>query len=125
MLLAMVDHGLRRLAGEALPACRQVDPEAQLDLPALGARQQRHLACRQFARGGGRGLLDLGAYVETSSYGPRAIDATIRELGIDLVVRGSDLPYAEPAPLDFGAAARHAIQVANPTRLLYGKESSS
>ncbi|GIH29655.1 hypothetical protein Aph01nite_79650 [Acrocarpospora phusangensis] len=81
---------------------------------------------RQISRGGsGRGLVDSGVFVETSSYGPRAIDAVIRELGIDVVVNGSDLPYAESAPLDFGDAARHAIQVANPARLLSRKESPS
>ncbi|GAA0382797.1 hypothetical protein Acor_57640 [Acrocarpospora corrugata] len=81
---------------------------------------------RQINRGGsGRGLVDSGVFVETSSYGPRAIDAVIRELGIDVVVNGSDLPYAESASLDFGDAARHAIQVANPARLLSRKESPS
>jgi 6-methylsalicylate decarboxylase len=81
---------------------------------------------RQINRGGsGRGLVDSGVFVETSSYGPRAIDAVIRELGIDVVVNGSDQPYAESAPLDFGDAARHAITVANPARLLSRKESPS
>ncbi|WP_214110911.1 amidohydrolase family protein [Acrocarpospora catenulata] len=81
---------------------------------------------RQLSRGGtGRGLVDTGMYLETSSYGPRAIDAVIRELGIDIIVNGSDQPYAESAVLDFGAAADHAIQVANPIRLLSRKESPS
>ncbi|GAA1005973.1 hypothetical protein Aple_040690 [Acrocarpospora pleiomorpha] len=81
---------------------------------------------RQINRGGtSRGQVDSGLYVETSSYGPRAIDAVIRELGIDVVVNGSDQPYAESASLDFGDAARNAIQVANPARLLSRKESPS
>jgi hypothetical protein len=79
---------------------------------------------RQINRGAsGRGRVDPDVFVETSSYGPRAIDAVIRELGIDVVVNGSDLPYAEAAVLDFGDAARHAIHVANATRLLSGKPS--
>ncbi len=81
---------------------------------------------RQINRGAsGRGRVDPDVFVETSSYGPRAIDAVIRELGVDVVVNGSDQPYAEAAALDFGDAARHAIHVANATRLLSGKESPS
>ena len=74
---------------------------------------------RLAARGGGRGELDRNAFVETSSYGPRAVDATMRALGIDTIVCGSDRPYARPTG-DFGLgdAAEHAIRVANPGRLL-------
>ncbi|MCT9933501.1 amidohydrolase [Planotetraspora sp. A-T 1434] len=81
---------------------------------------------RQINRGAsGRGLVDPDVFVETSSYGPRAIDAVIRELGIDVVVNGSDVPYAEAPSLEFGDAARHAIRVANANRLLSRKESQS
>ncbi|MCC5576811.1 amidohydrolase family protein [Microtetraspora sp. AC03309] len=69
----------------------------------------------------GRGRVDPGAFVETSSYGSRAIDAVIRELGIDVVVNGSDQPYAEAPSLDFGDAARHAIGHANAVRLLQAR----
>lgn len=77
---------------------------------------------RLAARGGGRGEIDTGAFVETSSYGPRAVDATIRALGVDTIMLGSDRPYAS-APTDFGlgVAAEHAIRTANPHRLLNGK----
>jgi hypothetical protein len=75
------------------------------------------------ARGGGRGEVDRDAFVETSSYGPRAIDTTIRALGIDTIVCGSDRPYAPPpGDLGLGEAAEHAIRVANPGRLLMGEE---
>jgi hypothetical protein len=42
-------------------------------------------------------------------------------LGVDVLVFGSDRPYAQPHP-DFGLgdAARHAIRVTNPARLLHG-----
>jgi len=81
---------------------------------------------RQINRGGsGRGLVDANLFVETSSYGPRAIDAVVRELGIDVVVNGSDLPYAEAPSPEFGEAARHAIRVSNPDRMLKRKESQS
>ncbi|MBO3746230.1 amidohydrolase [Streptosporangiaceae bacterium NEAU-GS5] len=69
-----------------------------------------------------KGQVDPNAFLETSSYGPRATDAVIRELGVDVVVNGSDQPYAEAAELPFGDAAHHAVQVTNPARLLYGKE---
>ncbi|GAB2800956.1 hypothetical protein GCM10027176_01260 [Actinoallomurus bryophytorum] len=78
---------------------------------------------RLAVRGGGRGEVDRDAFVETSSYGPRAIDATIRALGIDTIVCGSDRPYAPPpGDLGLGEAAEHAIRVANPERLLNGEE---
>lgn len=78
---------------------------------------------RLVVRGGGRGEVDPLAFVETSSYGPRAVDATMRAIGIDTIVYGSDAPYA-PAIGDFrlGAAAEHAIRVANPRHLVLGEE---
>jgi 6-methylsalicylate decarboxylase len=80
---------------------------------------------RQIARGGsGRGLVDPHIYVETSSYGMRAVDAIIRELGVDVIVNGSDLPYAEAPSLDLGDAACHAVRVANPARLLSTRRES-
>ncbi|MGH3377627.1 MAG: amidohydrolase family protein [Actinoallomurus sp.] len=78
---------------------------------------------RLAVRGGGRGEVDRDAFLETSSYGPRAIDATIRALGIDTIVCGSDRPYAPPpGELGLGEAASHAIRVTNPGRLLMGEE---
>ncbi|MCO6007609.1 amidohydrolase [Actinoallomurus purpureus] len=78
---------------------------------------------RLAARGGGRGQVDRQAYVETSSYGPRAVDGMVRAIGIDTIVCGSDRPYARP-PTSFGLgdAAEHAIRTANPQRLLTGKD---
>jgi hypothetical protein len=73
---------------------------------------------RLTARGGAAGAVDPLIFLETSSYGPRAIDATIRALGIDCVVFGTDRPYAVPAELRLGAAAEHAIVATNPARLL-------
>ncbi|MEV7010605.1 amidohydrolase [Streptosporangium sp. NPDC051022] len=79
---------------------------------------------RLINRGGeSRGLVDPEMFLETSSYGPRAIDAIIRELGVDVVVNGSDQPYATAPDPALGDAARHAIAVINPSRLLNRKES--
>ena len=76
------------------------------------------------ARGGGRHTVDRGVFVDTSSYGRQAVDHLTRALGVDPVVLGSDRPYAEPVDAlvraDLGAAARHAIAVRNPRRLLEG-----
>lgn len=86
------------------------------------------------ARGGGRSVLDRDAFIDTSSYGRQAVDALSRALGIDVIVLGSDRPYAQPPPpatpssaggppgreWHLGEAAHHAIRVANPTRLLEG-----
>ena len=75
---------------------------------------------RMTARGGGRLRLDPLTFVETSSYGPRAVDALIRVLGIDVIVNGTDRPYAGPTDFALGDAAHHAVRVTNPTRLLEG-----
>ena len=79
------------------------------------------------ARGGAdplaRGVVDPLMFVETSSYGYRAVDSVLRVLGVDMLVFGSDRPYAEPHPdLGLGAAAHHAIRVTNPARLLRGDQ---
>jgi hypothetical protein len=81
---------------------------------------------RAIARGGPGGVVDRLTFVETSSYGPRAVDAVLRVLGVDVVVHGSDAPYASSALpwLDeaFGPAAAHAIATTNPSRLLGATE---
>lgn len=75
---------------------------------------------RLVARGGRLGRIDANVFVDTSSYGPRGLDAVIRVLGIDTVVLGSDRPYAEPTDPCLGEAASHAIRRLNPQRLLEG-----
>jgi aminocarboxymuconate-semialdehyde decarboxylase len=81
------------------------------------------------ARGGGPLRLDDCTFVDTSSYGPRGVDALIRVLGIDAIVFGTDRPYVRPAepshaarglPDLFGEAAQRAMHVTNPRRLLEG-----
>ena len=74
---------------------------------------------RLAARGGTdpltRGIIDPGMFVETSSYGHRAVDAVLRVLGVDALVLGSDRPYAEPLPAA-GLAPRCTTRSAWPTR---------
>jgi hypothetical protein len=74
---------------------------------------------RQRARGGRAGKVDNLTFVETSTYGTVAVDAVVRVLGIDVVCRGSDRPYAEPGQPRLGSeAALKAIGSTNPGRLL-------
>jgi hypothetical protein len=99
---------------------RPLHPQLRVCFAILAGLAQLH-GERCAARGGGRGVIDPNAFVETSSYGPRAIDATVRVLGIDVVVHGSDRPYAPPAQAQLGEAAAHALLTTNPLRLLEGK----
>lgn len=74
---------------------------------------------RFIARGGStRGAVDPNAFLETSSYGHQAIDAITRAVGVEVVVLGSDRPYATAAPALLGEAAAHSMSVTNPSRLL-------
>jgi hypothetical protein len=90
-------------------------------LAGLGPLHGERLAARGGASPLARGVIDANMFVETSSYGSRAIDSVLRVLGVDMLVLGSDRPYAQPSPdLGPGDAARHAIRVTNPARLLQG-----
>jgi hypothetical protein len=80
----------------------------------------------RLAAGGGTGpltrdVVDSRMFVDTSSYGGRAVDSVLRVLGVDVLVFGSDRPYARPSSdLGLGEAAYHAIRVTNTARLLRG-----
>ena len=90
-------------------------------LAGLGPLHGERLAARGAGDPLARGVVDSRMFLETSSYGNRAVDSVLRVLGVDVLVFGSDRPYAEPDPdLGLGAAARHGILVTNPARLLHG-----
>ena len=90
-------------------------------LAGLGPLHGERLAARGGADPLARGAVDPRMFVETSSYGSRAVDSVLRVLGVDMLVFGSDRPYAQPHPdLGLGEAAPHAIRVTNPARLLRG-----
>jgi 6-methylsalicylate decarboxylase len=90
-------------------------------LAGLGPLHGERLAARGGADPMARGVVDPHMFVETSSYGNRAVDSVLRVLGVDMLVFGSDRPYAQPHPdLGLGEAARRAIHVTNPVRLLQG-----
>jgi 6-methylsalicylate decarboxylase len=77
---------------------------------------------RLVARGGGRSWVDPRAFLDVSSYGTRAIDATVRVLGVDALVNGSDRPYAAPVAVELGDAVLLAVGRSNPRRLLDPEE---
>ncbi|BEP12626.1 hypothetical protein acdb102_09370 [Acidothermaceae bacterium B102] len=99
-------------------AGRPAFPELRVCFAALAGLAPAHLE-RYSSRGGERRPIDRNAYVETSSYGHTAIDATVRTIGVDAIVSGSDRPYAAPFTGDVGGPAlTHAIRSTNPQRLL-------
>jgi hypothetical protein len=75
---------------------------------------------RLAARGGPSDAVHDGlTHFDTSSYGPRAIDAMLRVVGVDRLLYGSDRPVIEPVALAaLGAAVEHAIVVTNPERFV-------
>jgi nucleotide-binding universal stress UspA family protein len=73
---------------------------------------------RMAARGGRPGEVDPEVFVDSSSYGAQGLDALARVLGIDVLVLGSDRPYAEPLASLLGEAATQAVRVDNPRRAL-------
>ena len=76
----------RRTAARAGRACACASPRSR------GSR--RCTASATAPRGGEPLPVDPLTFVETSSYGERAIDAVGRVLGIDVICHGSDRPYA-------------------------------
>jgi 6-methylsalicylate decarboxylase len=75
---------------------------------------------RLAARGGPADAVhDALSWFDVSSYGPRAVDAMLRVVGVDRLVLGSDRPVADPPSLaSLGPAVRHALAHANPAVLL-------
>jgi 6-methylsalicylate decarboxylase len=75
---------------------------------------------RLAVRGGPAGaVLDDRAWFDVSSYGPRAVDAMLRVVGVDRLVLGTDRPVADPPSLaSLGPAVRHAVAHVNPANVL-------
>jgi 6-methylsalicylate decarboxylase len=61
---------------------------------------------------------DLAAWLEVSSYGASAIAAIAQTHGTDVLIRGSDRPYAAPPESGLDAAATRRMGADNPARLL-------
>jgi 6-methylsalicylate decarboxylase len=73
---------------------------------------------RLVARGGVADS-DPAVFLEVSSYGARAVDAVLREVGVDRLVHGSDRPVGTRAELALGEAVQLALRQRNPARLLF------
>ena len=73
---------------------------------------------------GGRADSDPDVFLDTSSYGARAVDAVVREVGVDRLVHGSDRPVIAARELSLGAAVEIALRARNPSRLL-GTEAAA
>lgn len=100
-------------------AGRSAHPRLRVCFAALAGLAPLH-AERLAARGGRAGAVDPLVFLETSSYGARAVDAVGRALGLDVLVHGSDRPYAQPAVLDLDEAAVFALRRRNPHQLVEG-----
>jgi predicted TIM-barrel fold metal-dependent hydrolase len=97
---------------------RAQHPALRVVFVMLGGLAPLHLE-RLAARGGPAvDGIDSDVFFDTSSYGPQAIDAMVRALGVEQLVYGSDRPVVEPRTWRLGEAARHATLVTNPARLL-------
>ncbi len=84
-------------------------------LAGLAPLQRERLVSR-----GGRAVSDPDVFLDTSSYGARAIDAALREVGVDRLVHGSDRPVIAGAEPALGEAVHVALRRRNPHRLLSG-----
>jgi predicted TIM-barrel fold metal-dependent hydrolase len=82
-------------------------------LAGLAPLQRERLVAR-----GGRADSDRDVFLDVSSYGPRAVDAIVREVGVDRLVHGSDRPVADPGQPALGPAFDVALCERNPARLL-------
>jgi predicted TIM-barrel fold metal-dependent hydrolase len=82
-------------------------------LAGLAPLHRERLAAR-----GGAAANDPDVYLDVSSYGHRAVDAVLREVGVDRLVHGSDRPVGTRPELPFGEAVDGALRRTNPSRLL-------
>jgi hypothetical protein len=89
-------------------------------LAGLAPLQRERLSAR-----GGHAGRDADVFLDTSSYGPRAIDAVVRELGADRLVYGSDRPVVAPSELGLGEALRLSLRVGNPASLFSTTNAST
>jgi hypothetical protein len=82
-------------------------------LAGLAPLQRERLVAR-----GGPAVSDTDVFLDVSSYGARAVDAVLREVGVDRLVEGSDRPVVGVTDLALGDAVRTALRERNPARLL-------
>ena len=75
---------------------------------------------RLAARGGPAGAVyDDRSWFDVSSYGPKAVDAMLRVVGVDRLVHGTDRPVVDPPSLaQLGPAFHHAVTRVNTAEIL-------
>lgn len=93
---------------------RREHPRLRVIFAMLAGLAPLH-AERLAARGGPADAVhDPLTAFDTSSYGPQAVDAMLRAVGVDRLLYGSDRPVVQPQSLaSLGIAAEHAITAAN------------
>jgi hypothetical protein len=101
-------------------AGRSAHPALRVAFVALAGLAPLHHE-RLTVRGGALGPIDPHVYYESSSYGPRAVDAVVRVVGVDAVVHGSGRPCTDSVDPGLGAAFTDAALVTNPHHLLSGR----
>ncbi|HVP01613.1 MAG TPA: amidohydrolase family protein [Solirubrobacteraceae bacterium] len=106
---------------------RPAHPSLRVLFAALAGGAPLHVE-RLGARGGpATAVHDPLLFYDTSSYGPRALEAAIRIVGPDALVHGSDAPVVasgrDPAH-GLGESLRTALTLTNPARLLHGAAAS-
>lgn len=94
-------------------------PELRIGFVGLAGLAPLHHE-RLAQRGGRLGPLDPGVFYEATSYGRQAVDAMTHVVGIDVLLHGTDRPYAGPADLAKGPFFDHAVTIANPHHFLEG-----
>jgi hypothetical protein len=78
------------------------------------------LQLERFAARGGEAPAapDPGVFYDTSSYGPRMLDAMLDAVGPEHLVYGSDRPVVDPGAPSLDGALAQALLSTNPNRLL-------
>jgi predicted TIM-barrel fold metal-dependent hydrolase len=96
---------------------RPAHPELRVCFAMLAGLAPLHR--ERLVRRGGAATNDPEAFLDVSSYGGRAVDAVLRDVGVDRLVHGSDRPVAGPVELALGDAVGAALRERNPARLLF------
>jgi len=106
---------------------RPAHPTLRVVFAALAGGAPLHVERIGIRGGPATAVHDPLVFYDTSSYGPRALDAAIRVVGLDALVHGSDAPVIalerEPGHA-LGPAVTAALTLTNPARLLHGEAAS-
>ena len=113
MAVLCVQVGEHPVGEQSVPLGVQQQADRRLWQLGLAPLHRERLVAR-----GGRADSDPDVFLDTSSYGARAVDAVVREVGVDRLVHGSGRPVIAARELSLGAAVEIALRTRNPSRLL-------